>query len=69
MRTTSHATLRSLATSGGCTATLTSGLIFQHEIVTITLQCTVFDLEALDRQTDGRIAASFSAPYRRGFSS
>jgi len=61
------------AISGGCTATMTSGLDFQHWVsyysagVTIALNCTVYrGMGQTDRQTDGRtdgrIAALVKAP-------
>jgi len=51
------------ATSGGCTFTLTivSSTSCQCSIVTVALKCTVFELEARDRQTDGRTDRSIGA--------
>jgi len=50
--------------------TLTSGFDFHHSvsyqysIITIYLKCTIFELGACDRRTDGWIGASINAPYR-----
>jgi len=53
-------------------ATLTSGFDFQHGVsyqrfaVTTDLKCTVFELWAWDRQTDGQTGRNIAlCPYRR----
>jgi len=66
-----YAPVSASAISGGCTATMTSGLDFQHWVsyysagVTISLNCTVYTgMGQTDRRTDGRIAALVKAPLK-----